>query len=156
MPDDRPLHSVDTVHGALQVYPTKVVLVRSGCLAFLNHGMKGNKEIPIRSISAMQLKDAGMMTSGYLQFDISGSSTSTDGLLDATSDENTVMFKRGQQEDIEEAKSAIERLMNEQGGEGKPSNVSVADELEKYHNLLEKGAISQEDCDQKKDELLDG
>jgi len=118
--------------------------------------MKGNKEIPIRSISAMQLKDAGMMTSGYLQFDISGSSTSTDGLLDATSDENTVMFKRGQQEDIEEAKSAIERLMNEQGGEGKPSNVSVADELEKYHNLLEKGAISQEDCDQKKDELLDG
>lgn len=69
--------------------------------------MKGNKEIRIGNISAIQFKEATRMTRGYLQISMSGGSEDKGGLFDAASDENTVLFKRKQQEDFEKARDLI-------------------------------------------------
>lgn len=158
MPDEAPIHSFDTQGGALLVFKNKVRISRSGCLSFLRHGAKGDKDIPISSITATQLKEPGLTGSGYLQFNLSGGSTSTGGVLDATEDENTVMLQNQEQyRKAKEAKQTIEELMYEdkstEANDG-GSSLSSAEELEKYHNLLEKGAITEEEYEQKKKEVL--
>jgi hypothetical protein len=160
MPDEAPIHSFDTQGGALLVFENKVRISRSGCLSFMRHGAKGDKDIPISSITAMQLKEPGLTGSGYLQFNLSGGSTSTGGVLDATEDENTVMLQNQEQyRKAKEAKQTIEELMYEdkstEANDG-GSSLSSAEELEKYHDLLEKGAITEEEYEQKKKEVLGG
>ena len=72
MAEDAPIHSFDTQGGALMVFENKVRISRSGCLSFMRHGAKGDKDIPISSITAIQLKEPGLTGSGYLQFNLSG------------------------------------------------------------------------------------
>lgn len=158
MAEDAPIHSFDTQGGALLVFESKVRISRSGCLSFMRHGAKGDKDIPISSITAIQLKEPGLTGSGYLQFNLSGGETSTGGVLDAAEDENTVMLKNQKQyKKAKEAKQTIEKLMQERestGGNGGDTSLSDAEELEKYHDLLEKGAITEEEFEHKKKEIF--
>lgn len=157
MAEDAPIYSFDTQGGALLVFENKVRISRSGCLSFMRHGAKGDKDILISSITAMQLKEPGLTGSGYLQFNLSGGETSTGGVFDATEDENTVMLKNKKQyREAKEAKQTIEKLMQERGSNGgnEEGTSSDAEELEKYHNLLERGAITEEEYEQKKREIF--
>lgn len=160
MADDAPIYSFDTQGGALLVFENKVRISRSGCLSFMRHGAKGDKDILISSITAIQLKEPGLTGSGYLQFNLSGGETSTGGVFDATEDENTVMLSNKKQyRKAKEAKQTIEKLMQERGSNGEnegETSSSDAEELEKYHNLLEKGAITEEEYEQKKEEIFGG
>lgn len=87
------------VNGQLILYPNRVEIKRKGALSFFTHGMDGTKIIFIKSISGLQYKESGKVTSGYLQIIFIGSQESKNGLFDATKDENTVMFAKPEEEE---------------------------------------------------------
>lgn len=87
------------VNGQLILYPNRVEIKRKGALSFITHGMYGAKIIFIKSISGLQYKESGKVTSGYLQIIFQGSQESKNGLFDATKDENTVMFAKPEEEE---------------------------------------------------------
>lgn len=118
------------------------------------HGLKGEKRIPFASIAAVQFKAANLITSGYIQFSIAGGNESRGGLMAATKDENSVLFKGKKQN----ADFARLRAMVEEGVERtlKPvaNRLSSADELTKLADLLDRGLLTREEFDQQKATLL--
>ena len=76
----------------LHVYENKLVIERVGFSNFAIHGLKGNKTLYFSKISTLQLKMAGSMTNGYLQFTIPGGNESRGGIFAAVYDENSVFF----------------------------------------------------------------
>jgi hypothetical protein len=54
-------------------------------------GLQGEKRVPLRLVTAVQLKEAGVST-GYLQFTTVGGNESRAGALDAVYDEYSFVF----------------------------------------------------------------
>lgn len=71
------------------------------------HGFDGTKTIFLRRLTAIQFKEAGNMTNGYIQFIFPGSLEDKGGLFEATKDENTVMFNKEQQPEFEKLRDHI-------------------------------------------------
>ena len=147
--------SLNGVNGQLELYPNKVVIKRKGALAKMTQGFfKGDKEIYIKQISGIQVKMGTGLTNGYIQFTLSGGNESTKGLLKATQDENTVMFSKKENETVEQIKFKIEELMAV-GNFSQPVNaLSSADEIKKFKELFDSGAITEEEFSMKKKQLL--
>lgn len=140
-------------NGQIELHQHKIKIVRKGVLAFMTQGLKGDKEIQIKQISSIQFKKAGMMFNGYIQFAFLGGTEAKGALLQATQDENTVVFTHKQLPEFEKLKSEIEKRMNASTdvASGASSNL---DELEKLAGLRDKGIISSEEFDLKKKQLL--
>ncbi|MFP9131169.1 SHOCT domain-containing protein [Niallia sp. BSM11] len=129
---------------------------RKGLLNFANHGLDGEKSIDINNISGVQMKKAGALTNGYIQFVILGSRESKGGLMAATQDENTVMFAKKEQKMADEIKSYVEEIL---ASKHQPTILSEtktdsAEEIRKFKALLDDGIISEEEFQQKKNQLL--
>lgn len=130
---------------------------RKGFLNFANHGMDGEKTFDIHNISGVQMKEAGSLTSGYIQFILLGSRESKGGLMAATKDENTVMFIKKEQKMAEEIKAYVENFLV---NKNKPTRAPMAqsdttEEIRKYKALLDDGIISEDEFQQKKKQLLE-
>lgn len=152
-------------NGILTLYKDRVTIKRRGIRGALGHGFfQGEKEIMLSSITAIQLKKAGFMTVGYIQFSILGGVEARRGLNEAVEDENTVTFDSGQTKTAEAIKNKIYELQNQArtvgNGGGIVQNivneVSGADELLKYKQLLDAGVLTQEEFDRKKQDILFG
>lgn len=140
------------VYGELLLFKNKVRIKRQGIGSLFLHGFKGDKEIYLKNITAIQLKKAGNVTSGYIQFSFGGGDETKDGLWDAVSDENTVMFAKQQQPSFIKIKEIIENKICESEGITQPS--SRLDDLEKLAELREKGIITEEEFTLKKKQIL--
>ena len=140
------------VNGQLELLENKIRIKRKGALSLMNYGLRGDKEILIKQISSIQFKNAGALTSGYIQFAFLGGKEAKGGLLQAAKDENTIMFSKAQQSDFEEIKSMIEKRIAEP--EGKGTSRSEIDDLEKLAELKEKRIISEEEFNAKKKQIL--
>jgi len=85
---------------------------------------------------------------------VQGGIESRGGLFDATRDENSVMFRSGEQaERFAELKSLVENQILKARHNG-GTTTSAADELEKFAALRTKGIISEEEFQQKKKHIL--
>ena len=139
--------------GQIELYENKIIIRRSG-FARLTRGFSlGDKEIYLKSISGIQVKKPGL-NAGYIQFIFSGSKeTKHAGIMKAAADENTVMFQGGIQKYHEaiELKSMIEKLLSQPLDK---QNFSKADELIKYKQLLDAGAITESEYLNEKNRLL--
>lgn len=123
-----------------------------GLINLMTVGSKGEKSIPVKSITAIQIKEP-RITTGFIQFAYSGASESKGGITDAISDENTITFrsKKELQQAIE-LKALIESLQHE---DNQPTaSPSGADEILKYKQLLDDGIITEEEFEAKKKQLL--
>lgn len=129
------------------------VIIKRGAKGFLLGGgmLRGDKTIPYASIVAVQLKKAGM-TAGYLQLTLKGGSEAKSGLMQSTTDENTVNFHARKNKDFLEAKQNIEAKISQSSGS--QQSHSGADELEKLAALKEKGIITEDEFAAKKKQLL--
>ena len=58
----------------LTVYSDELKLVPVGVFGFVTQGLSGEKSIPFDSIQAVQFKESGVFTVGFLQFTIMGGS----------------------------------------------------------------------------------
>lgn len=86
------------VGGQIAVEGDWLTIYRRGTFAKMNHGLKGEKRIPIKNILAVQVKKPGL-TNGYIQFTLGGSKEDTRGVVAAATDENSVVFTSRQSDD---------------------------------------------------------
>ena len=117
---------------------------------------EGNKEILISQISSVQFKNTGMLTSGYIQFGFLGGTEARGGLMQATQDENSVMFNKKQQKDFESIKRAIDEKIRQTNSPvpRAPVVVSELDEIEKLVSLRDRGILTPDEFEAKKKQLL--
>ena len=125
-----------------------------GMMNFINKGgSKGEKSIPLKSITAIQFKAPGL-TTGYIQFAYSGSSETKGGTMSAVKDENSITFNQKELKKAEELRDLIESKRHSTGAPSTTNALSVADEIIKYKDLLDAGILTQEEFDAKKKQLL--
>lgn len=119
------------------------------------HGGK-TKEIRIKSISGIEIGKPGAIMAGHIQFMFSGGKESGGrGRIDAAKNENCVMFRKKDLAQFEECKALINRYIEEaQGSAPQVAASSDADELAKWAQLKESGAITEEEYDVKKRQIL--
>ncbi len=148
------------VQDILEVYPDRICITPQGVLGFLNKGLKGTKEIPIRSVVAIQFKAAGLL-SGYIEFTLLGGGESKGGLLAAAKDENTFMFAGQRQNELAlEIKEFVKARADElcpqvvikEGAASAPDD--IPGQIKKLAELLEAGILTKEEFQAKKVELL--
>ena len=144
------------VGGDLELLEDKIRIVRRGGLAILAHGLKGDKEIFINQISSIQFRKAGALTNGYIQFAFIGGSEAKGGMLQATTDENTVFFNQKNEDDFSAIKHMIEDRIHQLKKMDRidyKKGLSL-DDLEKLAELKEKGIITEEEFQIKKRQIL--
>lgn len=141
--------------GQLRFENDTLTISHKGVLGLLTQGLKGNKEIRVDLISSIQFKDAGLLTNGYIQFAFVGGQETKQGLFDAVSDENTVLFTKTQQPQFEAIRDAIKaRIKAYQNQGATPAQSSVADEIIKFAKLRDDGLITDDEFQAKKKQLL--
>ncbi|ALC87392.1 hypothetical protein AM499_17405 [Bacillus sp. FJAT-22090] len=131
-----------------------VKIESKGMLNYINKGgSKGTKSIPLKSITAIQVKKPGM-TNGYVQFAYSGSSETKGGTMSAVKDENSIMFAK---KELDKAQELVDLIESKRHTTSAPSStpISAADELIKFKNLLDAGVLTQDEFDAKKKQLLE-
>lgn len=132
-----------------------IAISRKGAVGFLTQGLKGTKEIPIRAISSIQLKKAGMVANGYIQF-ATGAGESKGGIQAAVKDENSVIFTINSNEEFLELKDLLTQAMHEPSpsGNSAKSTASSAEQLEKLAKLLEQGLLTKAEFMAEKKRIL--
>lgn len=138
-----------------------VTISRTG-LSRLTVG-KGDKRIPVGSISAVQWKPAGALVNGYIQFTIPGGneqrSRAGSQTFNAAGDENSLVFTRKQAPAFEQIRQAVEAAVAQRYAPQQayaPAPSSLADELAKLGQLVQQGLLSREEYESQKARLLRG
>lgn len=85
------------LNGQITMFWSKISITREGRRAFFSRGFAGTKTIFLRHLTAVQFKEAGKFTNGFIQFVFPGSQEDKGGLFSAGKDENTVMFNKEQE-----------------------------------------------------------
>lgn len=124
-----PIMTAESTSGdSLEVHAHKVMIKRKmGIKVLLQslkgdllEGIKGDKEIPIKSIAAIQFKTASTLLSGYIQFVLIENSASRGGFKMAGLDENTVEFVKREEPQFQKIKDFLDTKI------GKVSDASPA------------------------------
>lgn len=154
------------INGTINFHINKIVIERKGVISFLSQGLKGDKTIYLSDISAIQFKNAGIFTNGYIQFSFYGGIENKGGIFDATQDENTVMFNLEQEKDFialnhhlnialsNLKKEKINEKIQEKTEVKKDSEIAYLFEIEKLAELRDRGILTEEEFSLKKKQLL--
>ncbi|WP_214404161.1 DUF4429 domain-containing protein [Pseudonocardia lacus] len=143
-------------HNGTVTYDGKfVTITRTGFLARTTIG-KGEKRIPLRQITAVQLKPAGFAVNGFIQFSLGGGREARSQFgrqtTDAVKDENSVIFTRQQQAAFDELRSAIEHGLADPGGHQQAADpVAQLNQLAQLHRS---GALTDAEFTHAKQALL--
>lgn len=138
-----------------------MTISRPGIMSKFLHGFSGEKTIMFNQISAIQIKKAGIAR-GYIQFVVLGTKEAKSGAIFGNSkDENIVYFastfnNKKNNEAAEEIKNIIEQYnVSCVKGTTVIQNIkSPIEQVKDLKELLDIGAITQEEYDKKKKELL--
>lgn len=122
--------------------------------ALLAGGLRGDKTIPISMITAVQLKAAGEIVSGYVQFSLMGGREPGGGAMNAASDENSVLFGPQHQADFEALAAAVTAAIAGRSAPASAAPRSVADEIEKLAALRARGILTDSEFETEKAKLL--
>ena len=144
----------------LEVYEEYIILdyvpVASAIANILKGGGNGGKRIDIADITAIQFKEPGGVSVGFIQFTFPGSGENKKGIVAAIDDENSILISLQNLAIAREAVDYIEKRRKELRSPQATiiQQTSTADELKKFKELLDMGAITQEEFDAKKKQLL--
>lgn len=134
-------------------------ITRKGVLASVSVG-KGNKSIPIGSVTAVQWKEPGAMVNGFIQFSLTGGNELRSKFgkqtINAVGDENSIILRKGKSEEMAELRTAVmEAIRNRDLPQTAVVNQSsTADEILKLVALRDAGALSNEEFEAQKARLL--
>ena len=133
-----------------------ITISRSGFMAKMKYGHTGERTFMIDQISAVELKEAGLIM-GHIQFIIAGTIAKKQSLFASQkdrADDNTVMFSNKNLNAVaREIKDYIENYKSNASSNNINTQSAVA-QVKELKELLDMGAISQEEFDKKKKELL--
>lgn len=143
-------------NGQMMFDGRNITISRKGIPGFLTQGLKGDKVIKLTSVTAVQFKKVGMITSGYLQLSLHGGGEAKGGVFDATSDENTVMFVKKQEHDFRKLCDAIQAALDAPMPERQRATAaaSAVDQLERLAALFERGLMTESEFVAQKTKLL--
>lgn len=147
----------------IEINNSILTISRPGLLSKLSQGFKGDKSIMIEKITSVQVKKNTIWTRGYIQFTIAGEIAKNVGAVNGAIDENIIYFSGSKKDTIskyneaaEEIKKYVEDFNSNQNNTVVVQNVkSPVEQVKELKELLDMGAISQEEFDKKKKELLD-
>ena len=157
---------IEGQNGSAIAYEDRVVLSRKGLKGFMSQGYAGDRTYYYKDITAVDYKKPSLMANGYLRIIVGGIQDNNGkkvGLVGTTSDTmkdpNTLAlraFKKETANKTEEFYNYIMKKINESNSNqgSSNSNNSAADEIKKYKELLDMGAITEEEYEAKKKELL--
>ena len=159
--DDFKFRLVAHTGTVLRVYDDYLILnhMRSGSTIsnIVSGGSSGDKKILFSDLTAVQFREPAGYSVGYMQFIYPGSSESKANVLDAINDENSIPFQPSELENARAIYNYIEEqrhnLSAHKGGQV-VQQLSGADEIKKYKELLDMGIVTQEEFDAKKKQLL--
>ena len=142
-----------------------ITILRRGPFSRLP-GDRGDRHIPVAHLTAVQLKPAGRVVNGFIQFTVKGgnarSSQSGRQTIDATRDENSVVFSYGQRKEFEELRDAVQATLarpHQFSPAPKPAPTELAQPtipelIEQLAALRDKGTLTEAEFEAKKAELL--
>lgn len=153
------IYDLDGVRGRhIDVYEDKVVLtVKAGIGSFLTGNVSdGEKTIYYVDCIGVQFKKSGFQL-GYLQFETAGGIMNNKG--SNFFNENTFTWDTTKQsnETMEKVANYCKKMVDEyKSGKRNQSSaqISPAEELKKFKELLDMGVLSQEEFDAKKKQIL--
>ena len=155
---DGAIYQLKGYNGQLYVYEDKLIIERKGFFGMVTNGLAGSKTIPMSSIQNIQLKKAGALFNGFIQFGVLGGIEKQNGITGAINDENSVVFLEDCNERATEIKNYIEKIIlsrnNNHSNISQSENFSAADEILKLKQLLDMGILTQDEFDAKKKQLL--
>jgi len=133
-----------------------VSITREGMMARMTLG-RGEKRIPVGQLAAVQLKPAGALTNGFIQFSLAGgnerNSMKGSRTLDAASDENSVIVNKKQMPEFEALRAEIEAAIV-RGTTPVVAAPDLADQLGKLAQLRDQGVLTPAEFEAKKADLL--
>lgn len=136
-----------------------VSILRKGFLARASIG-KGEKRIPIVSVSAVQWKPAGPLVNGYIEFSLGGGNEKQSRFGSATTDaghnENAVIFTRKQMPEFEALRRDVESAIAARHSEAAAPAASpdLAGQIAQLAALRDQGILTDEEFAAKKSGLL--
>lgn len=141
--------------GKIELYNDKIVIKRG----IMHPNGRSQKEIYLSSITAIHIKEPGLQA-GYIQFVVLGSHEVRQDamMMNIAEDENSVIFNgKTKYNEALAFKSRIEELKkaSHQPTVIVQNQLSNADEIKKYKELLDMGAITEEEFVAKKKQLLE-
>jgi len=144
------------VQDLLQIYEDRLAITPKGVLGFLSKGLKGTKEIPFRSIVAVQFRAAGLIVNGYIQFTIAGGNESRGGVLSATQDENTFMFVKAVNAQAHAIKDFVDGKIAaiHAPQSARQDKKSLAEQISELAALRQQGILSEEEFAMAKTRLI--
>ena len=142
----------------LTVYQDKAVIkVEASLGSFLTGNISdGEKTIYYSDCVGLQFKESGLQI-GYLQLETSASTMNMRASNFFNENSFTFDLTTTTNEQMKEVRDYIQgqiRAIKNGGQVSQSTNVSSADEIKKYKELLDMGAITQEEFDLKKKQLL--
>ncbi len=147
------------VGGRITLYEDKIKIKHEGLWGFTKGIYKGDKEIPIDQITAIQWRNPSRLASGHIQFTImGGSSDSRAGSID----ENSMMFNNPEMPEFERLKVEVEKRMavfrearlGNVRTSVSPPQPDIPDQIRKLAELREVGILTDDEFSSKKAELL--
>lgn len=108
------MYFVQGKNGQIVLQKNRITIKRKGALSVMTQGVKGDKDIPFKSITGIEFKASAGMTDGYIQFGILGAVESRRNAMDLYNDENTVMFNSSQAANFITLKKYIDSVVDEE------------------------------------------
>jgi len=138
-----------------------LVISRKGMMAKMYQGLKGDKRIPMGSITSVQLREP-KITDGFIQFGVMGSIDSGGGIMSARNDENSVSFYKKDLADFIAIREYVENKIVERS---KPQVITVQtaapsaapsklDQLKQLGELRDAGVLSPEEFEVEKAKIM--
>jgi hypothetical protein len=119
---------------------------------------KGEKRIPVRSVTAVQFKPAGPMVNGFIQFSLGGGNEARSRFgrqtVDAVNDENSVIFTRKQQGAFTALRDMIDAAVAAGNSSAPAATIDPMDQLRKLADLRDSGVVTEAEFQAKKRQLL--
>lgn len=145
----------------IKINENTITIIRPGLISKMSLGFTGEKTFFINQISGVQVKKVGI-SGGYIQFIMAGTKEAKSGIIRGVTDENIVysdsFFKKTNEKinaSFDEIKSYIENYNSSQNSTTIVQNIkSPIEQIKDLKELLDIGAITQEEFDRKKKELL--
>jgi hypothetical protein len=152
-----PMVVANGYNGQVELWINSVRITRKGFVAWGTN--RAEKEIPLANIATVEFHPCTFLSWGYIQFIFPGgqqTKAARFGLDRGITDENKVLFSKGQQPNFERFRDALQmELIRSVAGKNSTEVPSKFDELEKLANLRNKGILTEEEFQREKRKLLE-
>lgn len=144
--------------GRITLYEDRIKIKHEGLVGLTKGLYKGDKEIPIDQITAIQWRNPSAVFAGHIQFTIMGGSSDSKA---GSTDENSMMFNGPAVPEFERLKLEVERRMAvyrqaRLSGHAAAAPVApdFADQIRKLSELRDAGILTEDEFTTKKADLL--